>query len=76
MVDVAQLVRALVCGSRGRGFESHLPPKVKGLASQDLFLFLKTAMKFTSMSREKKQKKPLPNDFNFEGTSHEDIRDQ
>ena len=27
MVDVAQLVRALVCGTRGRGFESHLPPK-------------------------------------------------
>lgn len=27
MVDVAQLVRALDCGSRGRGFESHLPPK-------------------------------------------------
>ncbi len=26
MVDVAQLVRALDCGSRGRGFESHLPP--------------------------------------------------
>ncbi len=25
-VDVAQLVRALVCGTRGRGFESHLPP--------------------------------------------------
>ena len=26
MVDVAQLVRALVCGTRGRGFETHLPP--------------------------------------------------
>ena len=26
MVDVAQLVRALDCGSRGRGFESHLSP--------------------------------------------------
>ena len=26
-VDVAQLVRALDCGSRGRGFEPHLPPK-------------------------------------------------
>lgn len=26
MVDVAQLVRALVCGTRGCGFESHLPP--------------------------------------------------
>ena len=29
MVDVAQLVRALVCGTRGRGFESHLPPQPK-----------------------------------------------
>ena len=27
VVDVAQLVRALVCGTRGRGFESHLPPQ-------------------------------------------------
>ena len=26
MVVVAQLVRALDCGSRGRGFESRLPP--------------------------------------------------
>ena len=26
MVDVAQLVRALVCGTKGRGFESHLHP--------------------------------------------------
>jgi hypothetical protein len=24
--DVAQLVRALVCGTRGRGFETHLSP--------------------------------------------------
>ncbi len=27
MVDVAQLVRVADCGSVGRGFESHLPPK-------------------------------------------------
>ena len=27
MVDVAQLVRAADCGSVGRGFEPHLPPK-------------------------------------------------
>ncbi len=25
-VDVAQLVRASVCGAEGRGFEPHLPP--------------------------------------------------
>ena len=29
MVVVAQLVRAPVCGSGGRGFESHLPPRIK-----------------------------------------------
>ena len=26
MVELAQLVRALVCGTRGRGFDSHIPP--------------------------------------------------
>lgn len=26
-MDVAQLVRVADCGSVGRGFESHLPPK-------------------------------------------------
>lgn len=26
MVDVAQLVRASVCGTEGCGFKSHLPP--------------------------------------------------
>ena len=29
MADVAQLVRALVCGTRCREFESHLPPHKK-----------------------------------------------
>ena len=28
MVVVAQLVRASVCGTEGRGFETHLPPKI------------------------------------------------
>ncbi len=31
MVVVAQLVRALDCGSKGRGFESPQPPKVPDL---------------------------------------------
>ena len=30
MVGIAQLVRALDCGSRGRGFESHYPPHILG----------------------------------------------
>ena len=25
-VELAQLVRALVCGTRGRGFDPHIPP--------------------------------------------------
>ncbi len=29
MVDVAQSVRVVVCGTIGRGFESHLPPQKK-----------------------------------------------
>lgn len=28
-VDVAQLVRVPDCGSVGRGFESHLPPRIE-----------------------------------------------
>ena len=38
MVVVAQLVRALVCGTGGRGFESHHPPNKKGVENQLLFL--------------------------------------
>ena len=34
MVNVAQLVRALDCGSKGRGFESHLSP-TEGCSSID-----------------------------------------
>ncbi len=37
MVDVAQQVRALDCGSRGRGFESHLPPTKKARFYTGLF---------------------------------------
>ena len=32
MVDVAQLVRALDCGPRGREFESLLPPHFVGVS--------------------------------------------
>ena len=38
MVNVAQLVRALDCGSKGRGFEPHLSPrKRKDLRKKILF---------------------------------------
>ena len=33
MVGLAQLVRALDCGSRGRGFETHIPPHFIGTFS-------------------------------------------
>ena len=32
MADVAQLVRALVCGTRCREFESHYPPHLKKMS--------------------------------------------
>ena len=40
MVIVAQLVRASVCGTEGRGFESRLSPKKqKSLRNEGLFLY-------------------------------------
>ena len=45
MVDVAQLVRALVCGTKGRGFESHLPPQLPAvLVFRDGFLLNATRL--------------------------------
>lgn len=42
MVVVAQLVRASVCGTEGRGFEPHLPPKnVKASQKCEAFFVLK-----------------------------------
>lgn len=38
MVIVAQLVRALDCGSRGRRFEPGLSPKIKPLISRGFFV--------------------------------------
>jgi hypothetical protein len=40
MVIVAQLVRALVCGTRGRGFESRLSPH-KDLHLTGVFFLMK-----------------------------------
>ena len=40
MVVVAQLVRASVCGTEGRGFEPHLPPlKRVNLMIDSFFMF-------------------------------------
>lgn len=37
MVVVAQLVRASVCGTEGRGFEPHLPPRKQ--STDDCFFY-------------------------------------
>ena len=39
MVVVAQLVRALVCGTRGRRFEPGLPPKKSLHENEGFFLY-------------------------------------
>ena len=39
MVVVAQLVRASVCGTEGRGFEPHLPPKINMKCTLDICTF-------------------------------------
>ncbi len=59
MVVVAQLVRALDCGSRGRGFESRLPPikpstKVEGFlvfGTEACFRFQKTRKDFAHSAK-------------------------
>ncbi len=48
MVVVAQLVRALVCGTRGRRFESGLPPVERLSEKATSFCFIK-AITFTSV---------------------------
>ena len=39
MVVVAQLVRAPDCGSGGRGFETHLPPKESFDNNRGFFIY-------------------------------------
>lgn len=40
MANVAQLVRALVCGSRGRGFDPHRSPQIKNMVIYDHIFYL------------------------------------
>ena len=54
MVVVAQLVRALDCGSRGRRFEPGLPPS-KAFAQMRKGFFCSSAP--SSLERAKEQKK-------------------
>ena len=41
MVVLAQLVRASVCGTEGRGFEPHIPPQFLKAVQMDCFFCLK-----------------------------------
>ena len=52
MVNVAQLVRALVCGTRGRGFEPHLSPSIEDDQYFRLSSFLLSVL-FLFLSRQK-----------------------
>lgn len=53
MVVVAQLVRASVCGTEGRGFESRLPPHLRHYSEKDNVFF------FCNTSTYPTQTKPL-----------------
>ena len=57
MVVVAQLVRALVCGTRGRGFEPHLPPRENARHKSAGYFF---ALPPSSLERERKKLTPPP----------------
>ncbi len=50
MVNVAQLVRALDCGSRGRGFKSHLSP-IKACKSMIYRLYFYMRISVASLLR-------------------------
>jgi len=69
MVVVAQSVRALVCGTRGRGFEPHLPPKEKTrkLCNAQLFLLLTRCGKFICQQQVSNKKGQRPSCFFFVG---------
>ena len=41
MVGIAQLVRASVCGTEGRGFEPHYLPKKVCFKLMNIFIFMK-----------------------------------
>ena len=51
MVVVAQLVRASVCGTEGRGFESRLPPKNNSFSSREAFFVELTPLKNQKLNK-------------------------
>ena len=58
-MDVVQLVRMSDCGSEGRGFESHLPPKKKRLHAEGVaVLFFNERLKLASVSEFKNKSVP------------------
>ena len=51
MVVVAQLVRASVCGTEGRGFESRLPPKNNSFSIREAFFVELTLLKNQKLNK-------------------------
>ncbi len=51
MVVVAQLVRASVCGTEGRGFESRLPPKNNSFSFREAFFVELTLIKNQKLNK-------------------------
>ena len=51
MVVLAQLVRASVCGTEGRGFEPHIPPQVFEKQSEKTAFFCFRLLLFAFAAR-------------------------
>ena len=68
-MGIAQLVRALVCGTRGRGFKSHYPPKVKGLAQARPYFVEQDVASLLAKVFAKAKKKTSKKSFDFEGST-------
>ena len=74
MVVVAQLVRALVCGTRSRRFKSGLPPKNKKARPLDgLFLLLVCQKNVIYCNESTNQRINESNETNKERTEKEQV---
>lgn len=54
MANIAQLVRALVCGAGGRGFKPHYSPQIKALSFDGVFTFLRLRLSPRTFARSDK----------------------
>ena len=64
MVDVAQLVRAPVCGTGGRGFKSRHPPHIKCLELLGIFSLISKHF-FVSFRKNSKRGAVFRTDFSI-----------